>query len=95
MPNLNILNTDFYLFWIRSFFGQKPEKTSKSTEFPMYLSIFAWLDWIRFFIKVSIDRFSMTSYCNCVRFFVLRKNQLSSFYYVCGIADFYVAPKWF
>jgi hypothetical protein len=27
--------------------------------------------------------------------FVLRKNQLSSIYYLCGIAYFYVARKWF
>ncbi len=27
--------------------------------------------------------------------FVLRKNQISSFYYLCGIAYFYVAGKWF
>ncbi len=27
--------------------------------------------------------------------FGLRKNQLSSFYYLCGIANFYVARKWF
>jgi hypothetical protein len=27
--------------------------------------------------------------------FVLRKNQLSSFYYACGIAYFYVSRKWF
>jgi hypothetical protein len=26
---------------------------------------------------------------------VIRKNQLSSFYYLCGIAYFYVARKWF
>jgi ribosomal protein S18 acetylase RimI-like enzyme len=27
--------------------------------------------------------------------FVIRKNQLSSIHNLCGIADFYVARKWF